>query len=69
VQLDGSSTRTQGGTGLGLYLCRRLSTLLEGRLELSETVGGGATFTLTLPRAHSATAIEARAGELVRAPA
>ncbi len=53
VQLDGSSTRTHGGTGLGLYLCRRLAELLEGDLELIETVGGGATFTLTLPRFHS----------------
>ena len=53
VQLDGSSTRTQGGTGLGLYLCRGLAELLEGELTLSETPGGGATFTLTLPRAHS----------------
>ncbi len=54
VQLDGSSTRAQGGTGLGLYLCRRLAGLLEGRLELSDTPGGGATFTLTLPPTHSA---------------
>jgi signal transduction histidine kinase len=53
VQLDGSSTRTQGGTGLGLYLCRGLAELLEGELELSETPGGGATFSLTLPRSHS----------------
>jgi signal transduction histidine kinase len=53
VQLDGSSTRTHGGTGLGLYLCRRLAELLDGQLELTETVGGGATFMLTLPRFHS----------------
>jgi signal transduction histidine kinase len=53
VQLDGSSTRMQGGTGLGLYLCRRLAELLEADLELSETPGGGATFALTLPRAHT----------------
>ena len=53
VQLDGSSTRTQGGTGLGLYLCRGLADLLEAELVLAETPGGGATFTLTLPRSHS----------------
>jgi signal transduction histidine kinase len=67
VQLDGSSTRAQGGTGLGLYLCRRLAGLLEGRLELSETPGGGATFSLTLPRAHSGTV--APADDLVRTSA
>lgn len=53
VQLDGSSTRTQGGTGLGLYLCAAVADLLEGELTLTETPGGGATFTLSLPIMHS----------------
>src|SRR5205814_1707374 len=48
VQLDQSSTRTQGGTGLGLYLCRRLTELLSTTLALTETPGGGCTFTLEL---------------------
>lgn len=49
VQLDQSSTRTQGGTGLGLYLCRRLAELLGASLTLTETPGGGCTFTILLP--------------------
>jgi signal transduction histidine kinase len=49
VQLDQSSTRTQGGTGLGLYLCRKLADLLGAWLTLTETAGGGCTFTLILP--------------------
>jgi two-component system OmpR family sensor kinase len=49
VQLDGSSTRSQGGTGLGLYLCRRVADLLGAELTLSETPGGGATFRLVVP--------------------
>ncbi|GAC1305718.1 MAG: hypothetical protein NVSMB16_01330 [Acidimicrobiales bacterium] len=53
VQLDGSSTRSQGGTGLGLYLCKRVAELLEADLRLAETPGGGATFVVSLPRAHS----------------
>ncbi|GAC1315181.1 MAG: hypothetical protein NVSMB12_09950 [Acidimicrobiales bacterium] len=57
VQLDGSSTRAQGGTGLGLYLCRRVADLLEADLTLTETPGGGATFVLSLPRVHSATPV------------
>ena len=48
VQLDQSSTRRQGGTGLGLYLCRQLATLLDGTLTLDEVAGGGCCFTLTL---------------------
>jgi signal transduction histidine kinase len=50
LQLDQSSTRSQGGTGLGLYICRKLAGQLQARLELSETEGGGCTFVLTLPR-------------------
>jgi signal transduction histidine kinase len=49
VQLDQSATRSRGGTGLGLYLCLRLADLLGTDLELTETPGGGSTFTLLLP--------------------
>jgi len=49
VQLDQSSTRRQGGTGLGLHLCRQLTEVLDGHLTLTDTPGGGCTFSLTLP--------------------
>ncbi|MBW3556259.1 MAG: HAMP domain-containing histidine kinase [Actinobacteria bacterium] len=49
VQLDQTSTRSHGGTGLGLYLCRQVATLLGGTLTLSEAHEGGCCFTLTLP--------------------
>ena len=49
VQLDQSSTRRNGGTGLGLYLCRQLAEALGGRLVLDEAPGGGCVFTLGLP--------------------
>jgi signal transduction histidine kinase len=52
VQLDQSSTRRQGGTGLGLYLCRQLATLLGGTLTLADVPGGGCCFTLTLTDAR-----------------
>lgn len=48
VQLDQSSTRRQGGTGLGLYLCRQLASQLSGTLTLDEVAGGGCCFTLRL---------------------
>lgn len=49
TQLEQSSTRRQGGTGLGLYLCRELATLLDGSLTLTTAASGGACFTLSLP--------------------
>jgi len=48
-QLDGSSSRVQEGTGLGLTLCRRFSELLGGTLVVQSLVGAGSTFTLHLP--------------------
>jgi len=50
IQLDQTSTRSQGGTGLGLFICRKLASQLGAALELRATDGGGCTFTVTLPR-------------------
>jgi signal transduction histidine kinase len=55
VQLDQSSTRRQGGTGLGLHLCRQLAEVVGGRMTVTETPGGGCTFTLVVPAAVPAT--------------
>jgi signal transduction histidine kinase len=48
-QLDGSSTRQYGGTGVGLGLCKKLATALGGRIELSSEMGVGSVFSLRLP--------------------
>jgi signal transduction histidine kinase len=50
-QLDGSSTRRYGGTGLGLGLCRRLANALGGEIHVSSEVGVGSVFSLLLPLA------------------
>lgn len=51
-QGDASTTRTYGGTGLGLALSRRLTRLLGGDLVLvSSEPGKGSTFVATLPLA------------------
>jgi len=48
-QVDGSTSRRYGGTGLGLTISRELASLLGGRIEVSSTVNAGSTFTLLLP--------------------
>jgi signal transduction histidine kinase len=48
-QLDGSSTRKFGGTGLGLSLCKKLAQSVGGRIEVQSEVGHGSTFSLILP--------------------
>jgi len=39
-----------GGTGLGLYLCRRLVEAMQGRLWVESIYGEGSTFFVELPR-------------------
>ncbi len=49
-QVDQSSTRKVGGTGLGLYLCRRLAESLGGRIWLEKSDSTGSTFSLWVPK-------------------
>lgn len=48
-QVDGSSKRLYGGTGLGLSLVQKLSRAMGGNVALTSEVGVGSTFTVTLP--------------------
>ena len=60
-QADQSATRTAGGTGLGLYICRGLAEALGGRLwlERSDQNGRGSVFSFWIP---------ARRGEAANRP-
>ena len=48
-QIDSSSTRAHGGTGVGLYLCAQLVRVHGGRIWVDSTWGKGSTFSFSLP--------------------
>ena len=48
-QLDGTSTRQYGGSGLGLTLARRFARLLGGDIQVESRAGEGTTFMVDLP--------------------
>ena len=49
-QVDGSSTREHGGTGVGLYLCAQLVRMHHGRIWVDSTWGKGSNFSFSIPR-------------------
>ena len=51
-QIDESLTKEHEGTGLGLYLCRKIVDLLHGEISAQSEYGTGSTFTITLPLQH-----------------
>ncbi len=52
-RVDNIDRQSIGGTGLGLYLCRRLIEAMQGRLWVESSFGSGSTFFVELPRIGS----------------
>ena len=46
---QGEGSANKGGSGIGLNIVREYVSMHEGRVEVSDTPGGGATFTVFLP--------------------
>lgn len=49
-RVDNTDTREIGGTGLGLYLCRKLAESMSGRIWAESEYKKGSTFHVELPR-------------------
>lgn len=62
-RVDNSSTRTIGGTGLGLFICRKIIELYNGHIWVESEIGKGSTFFVNLPRLTAARAEQLQKNE------
>jgi signal transduction histidine kinase len=58
----GPDATGQGGTGLGLAVCRDIVEAHHGRLRAESRLGQGSTFTLILPACPSTEAVAEQQG-------
>ncbi len=49
VQFDDSITRRRSGAGLGLSICKKLTEIMHGSIQVDSKYGRGSTFTVEIP--------------------
>lgn len=67
-RVDNSSTRTIGGTGLGLFICRKIVEMYHGRIWVESKMNEGSTFYINFPRLTTERANELQKQEANQLP-
>ncbi len=57
-QADSSRSKSHGGAGLGLAICKQLADIMEGSISVSSAPGAGSTFKFWVPVTRAALAVE-----------
>ncbi|MDI1366369.1 MAG: ATP-binding protein [bacterium] len=60
TQADAATARQFGGSGLGLSICKALTEMMGGRIEVQSQLGQGTRFSLDLPLKHRASGEQSR---------
>ena len=50
TQAETSTSKDYGGTGLGLPICKKITELMGGKIEVQSKIGEGTTFSIIIPK-------------------
>ena len=67
-RVDNSATRSIGGTGLGLFICKAIIDLYNGAIWADSEINKGSTFYINLPRLSSQQAAHLQSQEKLGTP-